>query len=60
MIKIGDNITGRCVTSGLMYTGRVIEVIHPKGYGDSSPRYKLTNTGMYYSNGRPIEPIVFA
>lgn len=56
---IGQTITGRDTTSGLTYTGRVTEVIPPMRYtGDYGNRYRLADTGEFYSNGRPVEPIV--
>lgn len=58
-IKVGDRVTGRCVTLGRYYTGTVAAVHQPIRYsGDSQPRYKLVDTGKHYTGGRPIEPIV--
>lgn len=50
-IKIGDRVTGRCVTMNTTYTGRVTE-IHP------AERYALADTGETYADGNPVEPIV--
>lgn len=51
--------TGRCVTIGHTYTGIVAEVITPVPFsGHTSPLYRLVNTGKYYSNGAPLDPIV--
>ena len=58
-IKVGDRHTGRCVTSGLTYTGTVAGVIQPIRYsGQCFPRWRLVDTGAFYGNGKPIEPIV--
>jgi len=54
--KIGDRITGRCVTIGSTYTGRVVQVIDCPG--ESYPRYRLADTGAVYRDGSPICPIV--
>lgn len=57
--KVGDRITGRCVTMGIEYTGTVAAVIPPVKYsGQFGPRYRLVDTGAHYFGGRPIEPIV--
>jgi hypothetical protein len=50
-IKVGDTITGRCVTTGTEYTGRVTEVIEP-GDGYNERRYRLADTG------RRVDPVV--
>lgn len=59
-IKIGDRVTGRCVTLGRQYTGTVAEIIQPAPYTGHSGMllHRLINTGQHYHGGRPIEPIV--
>jgi hypothetical protein len=57
--EVGDRITGRCVTMGTAYEGAVAEVLQPVRYsGQYGPRYRLVDTGQFYSNGKAIEPIV--
>lgn len=57
--SIGDRITGRCVTMGTEYSGTVVAVYEPQRYsGDSELRYRLTDTGQFYSCGSRIEPVV--
>lgn len=58
--SIGDQINGRCVTMNIDYTGEVVAIYHPvRGGGDSEPRYRLCNTGQFYSCGSKVEPVVF-
>lgn len=58
--KIGDVIVGQCVTMGTAYRGIVTEVIGPIAIPDCGGyRYRLTETGRFYSNGHPVRPIVF-
>lgn len=54
---IGTTATGRCVTSGLTYTGTIAEVLIPTNQ-PSDVRYRLTGTGIFYSHGGPVEPII--
>lgn len=58
-IEVGDRVTGRCVTMGSQYTGRVAEILHPAPF-QSGIRFRLVDTGKHYAGGRPIEPIVEA
>lgn len=58
--RIGEVISGECVTMRTQYTGIVDEVIGPIASPDCGGyRYRLTETGKFYSNGNPIRPIVY-
>ena len=58
--QLGDRITGTCVTMCTPKTGRVTEVIGPITHPDCGGyRYRIVDTGEFYSNGRPVEPIVY-
>jgi hypothetical protein len=57
--RIGDKISGTCVTMGSQKTGRVTEVIGPVAFPDCGGyRYRLADTGEHYYGGAPVEPIV--
>lgn len=61
VVRVGDWITGRCVTYNSAVTGEVAEVYGPIAWPDCGGyRYKLVNTGRTYSNGRPVESTVHA
>lgn len=56
--KVGQRVTGRCVTMGIRYTGTIAR-IYRRGNGENwANRFKLVDTGETYSTGGPIEPIV--
>jgi hypothetical protein len=58
--RIGDVISGTCVTFGSQKTGIVAEVIGPIALPDCGGyRYQLTETGEFYASGKPVRPIVF-
>ena len=57
---VGDIITGTCVTMNTLKTGRVTEVIGPITHPDCGGyRYRIVDTGEFYSSGAPIEPIAY-
>jgi hypothetical protein len=62
VVSIGDWITGQDVTfTGAQRTGTVSRIIGPIASPDCGGfRYQLTDTGDYYANGNPVEPIVYA
>ena len=56
----GDRIAGRCVTMNTLTTGTVTDVIGPITHPDCGGyRYRIVDTGEFYSNGRPVELIVY-
>lgn len=57
--RIGDRVTGRCVTTYLEYTGTISEISVPGVFTfPGGVRYRLVDTGQTYSSGAPVEPIV--
>jgi hypothetical protein len=57
--SIGDQITGRCVTTNLDYSGTVVAIYRPRpGCGYTKTRYRLTDTGWSWSCGSKFEPVV--
>lgn len=61
VVEVGHRITGTCVTSGRSYTGLVAKAVSPIRTPDCGGyRYQLTNTGIYYASGNPVEPTVYA
>jgi len=55
---IGDRITGRCVATSEIFSGTVIAVYRPRT-ADSEIRYRLCDTGQYWSFGSSVEPVVY-
>ena len=56
-VRVGDFITGRCVTTGIRYRGRVAEVLTAVE-AKSGVLCRLEMTGMSYSWDEPVEPVV--
>jgi hypothetical protein len=54
--KVGDRITGRCVTMGTVHTGTVVDVIGPI---QTDYRYKIRTNETYAGSERLMEPIVY-
>lgn len=56
--KVGQRITGRCVTNGTTHTGTITRIFRRGGGANWENWYRLGDTGETYSTGDPIEPIV--
>jgi hypothetical protein len=57
--SIGDRITGRCVRTGDTYAGEIVAIYRPRpGCGYTETRYRLSNTGWFWSCGSKLEPVV--